>query len=524
MSYNVSTDNSFVPLLSEEMAGDGFQTVKRKRNNTGYGEERVSQFMDSSTTDKLNLIFNELQMIRGSQEQTNRHMLNFQQSYRLVNDKLCEVIDVTNKNTNVLKTLAYKSIDLEARSRRNNLLFWGLIENPHENCFHIILDFIHRHLDLDAGNMYLARAHRLGPRRIGQRNPKRPIIVNFRDFCDTELIMSRANMLKNTPFSVGFDLPKEINEARKKLWAELKSIRSTQPRVKFQILYPAKLIVEGKLVRDEFPDWGNALYTCRSRTADFSHIYRNFSFDQPNNQSNTDELPTRDQYLYTNTLSKTVLDHPKEARGNLNMQMGRVVTSSDDQYMEHESSVSRVNSPSSSEMNSDLPFGGDSSVIIHEALVHSTNDEQTLSSSQGIFRPYDIDSTITEQNIDGKGQSHASNERLSRSLTRTADKRKCSLSVSRARCASHDLSGGKPVHSKNSRTRQNMPCQNNGNTDSSQNNQGATSGTPDENVTDGISFMKIMYVCISCLNLTLSFMPSFIYMLYPHGLNSLLEF
>ena len=70
MSFNVSTDNSFVPLLSEEMAGDGFQTVKCKRNNTGYGEERVSQFMDSSSTDKLNLIFNELQIIRGSQEQT----------------------------------------------------------------------------------------------------------------------------------------------------------------------------------------------------------------------------------------------------------------------------------------------------------------------------------------------------------------------------------------------------------------------------------------------------------------------
>ena len=135
-------------------------------------------------------------------------MLNFQQSYRLVNDKLCKVFEVTNKNTNVLKTLAYKSIDIEARPRRNNLMFWGLIENSNENCFHIIRDFIHRHLDLDAGNIYLARAHRLGPRRIGERNPKRPIIVNFRDFCDMELIMSRAHMLRNMPFSVGFDLPK----------------------------------------------------------------------------------------------------------------------------------------------------------------------------------------------------------------------------------------------------------------------------------------------------------------------------
>lgn len=151
MRYNVSSDNSFVPLLSEEMTGDGFQTVKRKWNNTGYGEGRVRPFMDSSSTDKLNLIFNELQVIRGNLEQMSRNVLNFQQSYRLVNNKLSEVIEVTNKNTNILKTLEYKSIDLEARYRRNNLLFWGLLENPNENCFQIIRDFVHRHLDLDAG-------------------------------------------------------------------------------------------------------------------------------------------------------------------------------------------------------------------------------------------------------------------------------------------------------------------------------------------------------------------------------------
>ena len=95
----------------------------------------------------------------------------------------------------MLRTLAYKSIDLEARSRRNNLLFWGLSENYNENCFSVIREFIKHQLGLDADNMYLERAHRLGPRRIGQRNPKRPIIVNFRDYCDTDIIMNHANRL-----------------------------------------------------------------------------------------------------------------------------------------------------------------------------------------------------------------------------------------------------------------------------------------------------------------------------------------
>ena len=66
----------------------------------------------------------------------------------------------------MLKTLAYKSIDLEARSRRNNLILWGLAENVNENCFVVIRDFIKNELDLNADKMYLARAHRLGSRKF----------------------------------------------------------------------------------------------------------------------------------------------------------------------------------------------------------------------------------------------------------------------------------------------------------------------------------------------------------------------
>ena len=157
--YTVSTENPFVLLSDEAMAREHVQTEKRKRNNTDQGEVQVSQLINSSTDNKLNFICNELRGIRSGQEQINRNMLTFQQSFRLVNDKLCEVIEVANKNTHVLKTLAYKSIDLEARSRRNNLVFWGLIENYHENCFDKIRDLIQRHLDINAGEVYMARTH-----------------------------------------------------------------------------------------------------------------------------------------------------------------------------------------------------------------------------------------------------------------------------------------------------------------------------------------------------------------------------
>ena len=47
------------------------------------------------------------------------------------------------------------------------------------------------------------------------------------------------NRLRNIPFSIGYDLTKEIKEARKRLWEEVKRIKRTSQDVKFQILYLA---------------------------------------------------------------------------------------------------------------------------------------------------------------------------------------------------------------------------------------------------------------------------------------------
>ena len=250
--YPLSDENPFGPLGDGEMAGDkAFRTVlskRRKRSDTDQVDS-YSAFMDSSMDGKINHIFDELQVICETQEQTNRGMKLFK-----------TVFCIWAKHGGGGRSYKPKSIDLEARSRRNNLIFWEHAENRYENCFDIVRNLINDcRLDLDANGMYLSRAHTLGPRKIGKRVYSRPIIVNFRDFCDTESIMSRAYMLKRTSFSVGYDLPKEINEARKRLWQEVKTIKARRPSAKYQIIYPAKLLVEGKVVRDEFPDWNDAM-------------------------------------------------------------------------------------------------------------------------------------------------------------------------------------------------------------------------------------------------------------------------
>ena len=51
------------------------------------------------------------------------------------------------------------------------------------------------------------------------------------------------------------DLPKEILDARKPLWAKLKSIKEQDSEAKVNIVFPAKLIKNGHIIADSFPGW-----------------------------------------------------------------------------------------------------------------------------------------------------------------------------------------------------------------------------------------------------------------------------
>ena len=267
-------DGSRFAVLAEQVGHDfdpetdyeGFELAgkRRRRNTSGHSFENVS------VDNKLSIIFDELQYIKKGQEIT-QHMV--KSAYELSKDsctKLNQVANVTNKHTDILKIIAYKSIDLEARSRRNNIVVWGFLETQNENCFELIRNFLRANLDVDSNSMYITRAHRLGPRRQGVQVHKRPIIVNFRDYCDVELIFSKANLLKNTNFSIDRDMPKEISDARKRLWPQFKSLKSANPRAKVHIQYPARLICDRNVIQDEFPDWHEIM--SKSRLVDLPYV------------------------------------------------------------------------------------------------------------------------------------------------------------------------------------------------------------------------------------------------------------
>ena len=273
--FEVTTKNRFQILQGRE----NYSTMISSENYNTYDNDVARQdFANGSIDTKLNYIFDELKHISKEQMSCNRKMANVEKALTGMNVKVNQVIQTTNRQTDFMKALAYKSIDIEARSRRNNLIFRGLSENKGENCFMLIRDFLNNHLDIDPRQIYLARAHRLGRFDPRQQVQRRPIIVNFRDFCDTELIMNHVTMLKGKPFSVDYDLPREIQEARARLWSQYKLIKRDAPQSKVQIVYPAKLIQDGKLIRDEMPDWNK--YTKISRLSQIHYIESDINMAQ----------------------------------------------------------------------------------------------------------------------------------------------------------------------------------------------------------------------------------------------------
>lgn len=248
--------NRFAPLGG---AGNESTPIQHGQNiqvrwNAATVSQNASNFSALSLDDKLSIMFAKLENL-----ETNGHHLTNMASQ--LNHTTAEL----GNHTSYLKKLAYHSIDQEARSRRNNLIFYGLADCRGEDVIDTMSQFLSDFFDLDLNSMGFQRIHRLGSiakARTMTQYPRRPIIVAFIDYRDTETIMSKAFRLAGTQYGVDRDHPKEIAEARKSLW-NFKKEQRYSARDKVSIQYPAKLVVNGTEVRNEFPDWHTVLNESR---------------------------------------------------------------------------------------------------------------------------------------------------------------------------------------------------------------------------------------------------------------------
>ena len=260
--------------------------------------------------------------------------------------------------------LEYKSLDLEARSRRKNLLFVGFREERDENCINKISNFIKDKLEIMA-DVCIDRAHRLGRYKHGSN---RPIIVAFRDFTDTQSILSSANKLKDTSYSINRDFPQETVSARKSLWGNYKHLKQKNLDKRVNMAYPAKIIMNGRVICDAFPHWDTIMKGQRV------HYTKGNNTQSTDNAAHVPRAPVSQQCV-TSTPSRS------NSRASLSSEGSDVDTQSQSVFTRHQSrsSTRRGHAPTSRRRN---PINNHTSTSL-------PNSQSRTPAGPDIRRPWD---------------------------------------------------------------------------------------------------------------------------------------
>jgi hypothetical protein len=172
---------------------------------------------------------------------------------------VCQKLDNNLKESKKREeTTTDKILDLEARSMRDNLIFYGINETEqNENCEELVKTLIQTKLQLDTTDMQFDRAHRLGGPRA--RKP-RPVVVKFHRYSDRETVRRKSYdenvkaSLRGSNQGVGIQSPLQYREARKALTetAQQEKSKGHQTRITGNTLFvnnkPVKKYSSGDII------------------------------------------------------------------------------------------------------------------------------------------------------------------------------------------------------------------------------------------------------------------------------------
>lgn len=128
-----------------------------------------------------------------------------------------------------LAELTDKNDDLENRSRRNNLIIYGLHEAENESSaslLKIVTDLLSSKLCVPCDG--IERCHRLGSRTDGKI---RPVIFKVIDHREKVLILKNAPKLKGTRLFINEDFSLRVRNIRSQLWHGTADFRRNGARV-----------------------------------------------------------------------------------------------------------------------------------------------------------------------------------------------------------------------------------------------------------------------------------------------------
>jgi FtsZ-binding cell division protein ZapB len=202
--------------------------------------------MDTSMNAMNSTMNLKLDQVRNDVQEMKSEFSNLQQEVQAYKDKVesleKENEDLRESNRALLDRVLRvekQADDLEGRSRRSNVLFYGLDRPENETQEELegrVRDLITDQLDL-VEDIEFDRVHRVS----GKRNA--PVIAKCTFYKDKVKLLKAKQKLKGTDIFIGEDFSRGVRECRKKLTRFAKEMRDNGQTVKMVFDH---LVVEGK--------------------------------------------------------------------------------------------------------------------------------------------------------------------------------------------------------------------------------------------------------------------------------------
>ncbi|XP_077485423.1 uncharacterized protein LOC144095625 [Amblyomma americanum] len=144
--------------------------------------------------------------------------------------KILDCIDQVTNMQKVVASLELKLDDLENRSRRSNLLVYGITEDPDENSEsleQLFNDDIAKNI-LKIEPVAIERIHRLGK---PSAEKTRPVILKLLDYREKTLVLKNCSKHKGSEYAISEDFSARVRDVRKKLWISAKALKDSGAKV-----------------------------------------------------------------------------------------------------------------------------------------------------------------------------------------------------------------------------------------------------------------------------------------------------
>jgi polyhydroxyalkanoate synthesis regulator phasin len=221
-SNQPATDPSLSDIMDKLHSMDTRSAAMDSKFDTKF--EEVKQEFNALREDNVSL----REELRGLREEVSG-LRQQNQDLQRKNDHLAEKLDYLDRKVD----------DLEGRSKRNNLVFYGVARRENEtnsDCEDILKDLFMDKLEL-ARDVEMDRVHRVSSR------PDSPIVARCVFYKQKVDILKAKTKLKGTNIFVGEDFSTKVRDQRKRLTPHLKRARGDGKRA--TIVYN-HILIDGK--------------------------------------------------------------------------------------------------------------------------------------------------------------------------------------------------------------------------------------------------------------------------------------